>query len=431
MEHAPCQMSKLGLVLVLILLSLIRTVVLSKEVWSSWEQAKQWNTLEHLGRLEDASTVGGESENLEFWEQQSELLQQAWNEWGAYMEKELPPLTESTMIHPHLMEQVQELWKAPTIEKEATLRRSFWEKLGPDRADGLEVFACRNFLTQPGIQSLRRHLQAVSQSGIPTRRPNGMNRFGVILGENAFDWKMTANGTSATQSFWIAGSILDSFTPGAVSSPALVEFRHWLVSQYIRPLGRVFFGEYIGKGNAHLDSAPDDAYSYSFTIQYTAEASSVAVVSPDGHVRQLDGRGDVELADHTDASVVTMNINLDLIPDNKDDNMGVQAGVPFQGSTLEFRYPCKTGTNRTNHNDTCRPNLSIEVEPGMALLHRGFFPHRALPIVEGHRLQLVIWLFGADGYVRTMPYEDPNETFQVEERWTHPHKFMSDPLMFH
>ena len=47
----------------------------------------------------------------------------------------------------------------------------------------LEVLKCpRHFLSE-----FLSEVDSINASGIPTRRPNGMNRYGVILGEVGFE----------------------------------------------------------------------------------------------------------------------------------------------------------------------------------------------------------------------------------------------------
>ena len=235
---------------------------------------------------------------------------------------------------------------------------------------------CSDFLTKVGIQRLRYHFKEASQSGIPTRRPNGMNRYGLVL---------------------------DDETEGGVSYPQLNSFLDWLVGTYVRPLGRLFFPSYIG-------SFHDDESSYAFTIHYQAAAP---VVGTTGYEPQKDVQPqqiqqiqqqprDVELKEHSDASVVTININLNLPEDgdDKDNN-----NDNYQGSALVF-VDEEDGTRR-----------ELKMEPGMAVLHRGLHRHQAMPIQTGQRHQLIVWLFGRDGYVRFAPYEK-KDRMTLQQRWS-------------
>merc|ERR1712224_627001 len=78
------------------------------------------------------------------------------------------------------------------------------------------VYRRQGFLTTKGIKALRRHLSAVAdKSGIPLRRPNAMNRNGLLLDPNI---------------------------PGGVAGdPELQRFIPLLAKEYLRPLGRSLF----------------------------------------------------------------------------------------------------------------------------------------------------------------------------------------------
>ena len=295
------------------------------------------------------STSQGESEHMEFWESHEELLKTAWEEWSSSSKLSstksssalLPPLEESEVINSTIINRINEIWENPTKEKEERFRKDFIEQ----PLEG--VHAIKKFISVEGIRQIRQHLQAVESSQIPTRRPNGMNRFGIVM---------------------------DDETPGGVWYWELAQFRKFVVDSYVRPLGRMLFPELAG-------NVEDDSSAYAFTIQYSNDH-------------------DIELKEHSDASVYTMNINLN-DPDNKSEQ------DRYEGSSLIFR------------NDTTNVQEEIALEPGMAILHRGLHRHQALPISKGHRLQLVIWLFGNQGYVRFAPYES-QEQMTVEQRWTKP-----------
>lgn len=52
----------------------------------------------------------------------------------------------------------------------------------------------------------------------------------------------------------------------------------------------------------------------------------------------------------------------------------------------------------------------------MAIIHKGGHRHAALPLESGQRTNLVLWLFGEDGYVRAAPYP-PSEQHSPAQRW--------------
>lgn len=301
---------------------------------SSLEQARS------LELPEATVGSGGEMEHLVFWEAHGDLLREAWGEWfGSSREaKALSPLDDTTAIHPGVVERTRGLRREPTIGAERALREALWEEAIPG------VWVCKNFLTGAGIAALREHLEAAEAAGIPTRRPNGMNKHGLVL---------------------------DHETEGGVTYPPLDAFVERLADGYVRPLGRMFFPEFAGKGTL------DDASTYAFTIRYAANNNTKAV-------------GDLSLPEHSDASVFTMNLNLNL------------PGSGYEGSSLAFADA---------------PGTPLVMEPGMAVLHRGMHRHRALPISGGERHQLIVWLFGPHGYVRFAPYDDLGDRMGVEERW--------------
>jgi predicted 2-oxoglutarate/Fe(II)-dependent dioxygenase YbiX len=163
------------------------------------------------------------------------------------------------------------------------------------------------------------------------------------------------------------GCIIDDKVDGAVSLPTLTRFVQDLINDIGRPVGRMLFPDSVG--------TEDDTDYFAFTIRYNTEE-------------------DMELKEHRDASVVTINVNLNL-PDEE-----------YHGSSLYLLD--EEGGGSTRH--------SITFDPGMMLIHRGSVRHAALPITSGTRHNLVIWLFGEDGAVRIAPY-DEDERLSVEQRW--------------
>lgn len=125
---------------------------------------------------------------------------------------------------------------------EASARALFREELSPD------VWATRQLFTDAFVQDMLEELEHVRRSGIPQRRPNGMNRYGTILEQVGFE-------------------------------PMLTD----LVRQYVRPLARMLFPDTIGPGDA--------AEQYTFSVRYQVGE-------------------DVTLANHADASVATLNLCL-------------------------------------------------------------------------------------------------------------------------
>ena len=275
------------------------------------------------------STEGGELEHSEFWETHAALLRGAWKEWEEEHAPRLPVLDESC-LDPALRDAVRAAWKDPRRNEAELL-----EFLQPIEMEG--VFRCQLF-TVDGVRRIRTYLDAASEAGIPTRRPNGMNRYGLIL---------------------------DTATDGSIHLSALDEFYQTIIDDYFRPMSRALFPDFSGPD-------ADDEKSYGFTIRYRADL-------------------DMALREHSDASLFTLNVNLNFQEES------------YSGSSLYF-----VDDQQSQH------NVSFGI--GEAFLHRGLTRHAALPITEGTRTNLVLWLFGAYGYVRIVPYET-HERRSVHQRW--------------
>jgi hypothetical protein len=328
-------------------------------------------TIEHaatnnssVGALEQARRIvppaislrqGGEYEHGEFWGENDALIKAAWEEWWNEQSSHLPDLmAEEDLMDPTLLRAVLRVRQDPTEDTEADLQHL----LQPVIRD--QVYQLP-FLTSRGVLFLRQHLDAASYyyidrggdndstAGIPTRRPNGMNRYGIIL---------------------------DPTIEGAVSYDAINNWINHVVDDYVRPLSRMLFPQLTSTHHPE-----DDCESYAFTIRY----------HPDE---------DMELKEHSDASVYTININLNLIMEEDETN----STEAYSGSSLYFLDPA---TDSQRH---------VSFTPGMAVLHRGLTRHAALPITHGERHNLVIWLFGQDGYVRFGEYSK-SEQLTVAERW--------------
>jgi len=291
------------------------------------------------------SSTAGETEHADWWEQHASLLREAWTEWEETAKEVRPPpallldnnsttaTVASGLIHEALQTAVENAWEGPSLEHENALK-SLWTEVAP------AIYTCP-FLTPEGIRRVRAHLDPASQSQIPTRRPNGMNRYGMILHPP------------------------DS-VDGAVNLQAFEAFYQELVDTYIRPTMRALFPEYAG-------DPKDDSDSYSFTIKYSANT-------------------DMELKEHSDASLYTMNVNLNLPHET------------YSGSDLNFSL--QDGSSTT-----------VTLQPGVAVLHLGQTRHSAQPIASGSRMNWIIWVHGEYGYVRIVPYA-PQEQMSVQQRWS-------------
>jgi hypothetical protein len=184
------------------------------------------------------------------------------------------------------------------------------------------------------------------------------------------------------------GLILDRDVDGGVAN-GVDSFVASLIELYVRPILQTMFPTFVG-----VDDATD---FFAFTIQYNVS-------------------GDRSLAEHRDASVATLNLNLNTEREFEDGLRGsslyfVDKEEDTRSSRLGDDYFTKKNQNRTIR------KREVVLEPGMALLHRGGRRHAALPLIgDGMRQNLVIWLFGKDGYVRNAGYTE-EERMTSEERW--------------
>ncbi|CAJ1345832.1 unnamed protein product [Effrenium voratum] len=182
----------------------------------------------------------GEFEGGDFWEEHEDLLKKAWQERSPSHPElhDFGPAFEDRYIHPKLRDAAQQAREAKGEEAAWSL----FEEIIPG------VFASDCLFTAEFRQDFLGELESIEAAGIPTRRPNGMNRYGVILDQVGFERMLEG-----------------------------------LVAAYVRPLGAMLFPELVG--------ANDADEHYAFTVKY-------------------ESGGDTELAKHGDASVVTLNLCL-------------------------------------------------------------------------------------------------------------------------
>ena len=289
-------------------------------------------------------------------------------------------------INPTLSIALDNCVNDPSDETEAAVKALWTNSMNDNQPLPKGVYATQ-VLDSSGIQLIRKLLDSATSSGIPTRRPNGMNRHGVII---------------------------DSEVYGAVSVTPLVKLvENELINRVVRPVGRMLFPDRIG--------CNDDIEYFAFTIRYDGSDDDADAGGNDNESSQ---QHDTELREHRDASVVTLNINLNLPNESE----------YYSGSEVFFReYPSeetKVVSKDNDEQDTLVPGDdvsdnggTVRFSPGMAIIHLGAHRHGALPITasaggdgSGRRYNLVIWLFGKDGDVRIAPYEN-EELMNVVERW--------------
>lgn len=190
-------------------------------------------------------------------------------------------------------------------------------------------------LARPFCAHLLEEIAHLRDSGIPLRRPNGMNRYGAILTDLGFQ-------------------------------TGLLEI---LAAHIVRPLAQAIYPQWV--------QGEEVEEVFGFMVRY-------------------DMSGDVELAEHADASCVTLNVCLGPEDDGRE---------AFEGGELAFR-----GVRFQDGDAAKRPQTVIKHHVGVAILHLGQHLHQATPITAGVRENLIMWMTGAGGWVRVRPYVYNNDT---------------------
>lgn len=265
---------------------------------------------------------------MQFWDTNTSLLEQAWQQWEQDEAVQLPLLDDS-LINSELRNAVNRAWQEPTEEQAV---RELWQQVSPG------VFVTQLF-DPAQLVALRSYLDKATDAGIPLRPP-----YGLVLNRR--------------------GAMLDPRSEGYLAAPGFQKFYRELMDRYMRPMARMLFPETTGY----------DAQTFGFSIQYQPNA-------------------DTSIRMHTDASSITLNINLNL-PDE-----------PYTGSEVDFLDTENGGTNR------------VTFKPGTATIHRGGIPHAAQPITSGTRTNLVLWLYGNSGQIAP---EAVTQAFSARERWALP-----------
>lgn len=225
---------------------------------------------------------------------------------------------------------VARAWQDPTTEH-AVL------DLMHEAAPGVFSF---QFFDPERIGELRDYLEEIWNSGIPTRPP-----YGIVLNRR--------------------GAMLDAKSEGFLGAPTFQAFYRLVMNTYMRPIARLLFPDIVGF----------DTQTFGFSIHYRPDT-------------------DTSIRPHTDASSVTLNVNLNL------------PGEDFSGSTVDFFDRASSDV------------AALKFEPGSAMIHHGNVPHTAHAITGGERTNFVFWLFGENGQVST-----PSATgaaISPHDRWTVP-----------
>ncbi|WP_017446620.1 hypothetical protein [Gayadomonas joobiniege] len=237
---------------------------------------------------------------------------------------------DEDLIDQKMRHAVTQAWANPELEDNV---KSLWHSVVPG------VYQAHLFSPQK-LATLRQFFEQAAASEIPLRAP-----YGIALNRH--------------------GAMLDPRSEGYLAAPEFQVFYRRLMDKYIRPIGRLLFPEITGF----------DSQTFGFSIQYEAGV-------------------DASLRMHTDASSVTLNVNLNL-PDES-----------FTGSEVDF-YDPSTGRKKR-----------VTFTPGLALIHRGNVAHAAQPITSGKRTNMVLWLYGQHGQI-PMP-SDRQQVLSAHQRWQVP-----------
>ncbi|ASJ95927.1 2OG-Fe(II) oxygenase family protein [Shewanella marisflavi] len=272
--------------------------------------------------------------------QRAESVQKFWNNnkqvlkdaWGEWEETEsrLRVFPDDSVLDSQLLDAVTKAWKDPSKEIQV---RELWKETSSG------VYQAQ-FFDPERLILLRDYLDKAFDSKIPVRPP-----YGIVLNRK--------------------GAMLDPRSEGFLAAPKFQEFYRDIIDRFMRPIARMLFPEIVGF----------DSQSFGFSIQYQADM-------------------DTSLRLHTDASTVTLNVNLNL------------PGEEYSGSEVDFYDPATGKVNR------------LAFEPGVAMLHRGHVAHAAQPILRGERTNIVLWLYGTQG---KLPAEvTVNHMVDAAQRWQVP-----------
>jgi hypothetical protein len=220
-------------------------------------------------------------------------------------------ILDASLFNAPLRQAVDASWDDPTSEGAV---KNLWKEVFPG------VYEAQ-FFDPEKISVLRNYMAQVADAGIPLRPP-----YGISLNRG--------------------GAMLDPRSEGYLAAPNFQSFYSDLMDRYMRPISRLLFPDVMGY----------DSQTFGFSIQWQADA-------------------DTSLRAHTDASSVTLNINLNL------------PGEDFSGSGVRF------------FDRESRRVSELTFAPGTALIHHGSVPHESMPITQGERSNFVLWLYGDQGQV--------------------------------
>jgi len=254
------------------------------------------------------------------------------NAWKEWQESEKDShfTLDSSLLDKNLRNAVMQAWQDPSKELAV---QDLLQEVAPD------VFQFQFFDPQR-LADLRGYLESAWNAQIPLRPP-----YGIVLNRR--------------------GAMLDRRSEGYLAAPSFQAFYRELLDTYMRPIARLVFPEVMGY----------DTQTFGFSIHYRPNT-------------------DNSIRPHSDASAVTLNINLNM------------PGEEFTGSAVDFLDPIT------------RQMKGLTFKPGTAMLHRGNVVHAAQPITSGERTNFVLWLYGDQGRLPTQGAK--RIAIDAPERWTLP-----------
>ncbi|WP_375282099.1 2OG-Fe(II) oxygenase [Pseudooctadecabacter sp.] len=290
-----------------------------------------------LQSLEQARTIDRPSREAML--QRAPSVQQFWDQYTALFEQAWAEWETETgrsdvlgsdLYDPKLRAAVEQAWDDPT--KEGAVK-DLWKEVFPG------VYETQ-FFDPEKLSVLRDYMAAVADADIPVRPP-----YGISLNRG--------------------GAMLDKRSEGYLAAPNFQAFYQSLMDAYMRPISRLLFPDTFGY----------DTQTFGFSIRWQADA-------------------DTSLRAHTDASAVTLNLNLNL------------PGEEFSGSGVRF------------FDHATRRIEELTFAPGTALIHHGSVPHESMPIKSGERSNFVLWLYGDHGQVPRQG--GPVADIDPQTRWSIP-----------
>lgn len=143
-----------------------------------------------------------------FWDQNGDLLVEAWKEWDADNNKLPEP---GSLIDTTLREKVDRAWQNPETEQQLN-------ELIHEVSPGVYEF---QLFAPEKIEVLRKFPDRVGQSQIPVRPP-----YGIVLNRK--------------------GAMLDKRSVGYLAAPSFQALYQQILDHYMRPIARMLFPEITG-----------------------------------------------------------------------------------------------------------------------------------------------------------------------------------------